>query len=97
MELGHIRSKEKGESDETVDRGDVVGDIRRNIRDRSDIINSVCGGAASPFVRRSSMAKEWSDHAWLAMLVASCLIAAVLLIVALVAPDHLDLLRRHGW
>jgi hypothetical protein len=46
MELGHIRSKEKGESDETVDRGDVVGDIRRNIRYRSDVADSVCGGAA---------------------------------------------------
>jgi hypothetical protein len=95
--LGHIRSQEKGESDETVDRGDVVGDIRRNVRYRSDVIDSVCGGTASPFVRRSSMAKEWSDHAWLAILAASCLIAAVLLIVALVAPDHLDVLRRHGW
>jgi hypothetical protein len=88
--LGHIRSKEEGESDEKVERGDVVGDIRRNIRHRSDVIDSVCGGTTSPFVRRSSMAKEWSDHAWLAILAAS-------LIVALVAPDHLDVLRLHGW
>jgi hypothetical protein len=86
--------------------------VVRKIRRQSHFANNSEGselrspsGTHSPFglvdgsgnYRVAASARLWSDHARLAILAASCLIAAVLLIVALVAPDYLDVLRRHGW